>query len=293
MIANCALCQKHNRLLKSHIIPAFVFRWLISSGTPMRSAQNINKRQQDGIKEYMLCNDCEQLFSRYERDFNNRFFEKIINSKESLFSYDQYLINFCASITWRNIKHALKNKLTSHLNELQLSDIVDAEAHLRGFLLKERANPGRFEQHIYRFFPITGTVSPNIPDNINRFLLRHIILDIAAGENFSCSLVKIGPVLIMGVITPPKEKLVSTRLHIKSGVIEPDFKDLPISVWHHLTQKAKDIKNKFSELSENQANLIDENVIRNIEKFRHSQQVEAMMYDVILFGEEAIVRHPK
>lgn len=241
----------------------------------------------------MLCNNCEQILSRHERYFNNRFFQKIVNNHQKSFSYDHNLIKFCASITWRNITYALKNNRTSHLNKQQLVDIIDAEAYLRGFLLDERPNPDRYEQHLFRFFPIVDTNYTNIPDNINRFLLRHIILDIVASETFSCSLAKMGPILIMGVITPPKKKLASMRLHIRSGNIEPDFNDLPENILQYLFSKARIINSKLAELSENQANIIDENVIRNIEKFRHSPQFEAIMYDAMLFGDKAIIRPPK
>jgi len=53
----CRLCQADADLQLSHILPAFVFRWLRESagGNPIRNTSTPNLRVQDGLKRYWLC----------------------------------------------------------------------------------------------------------------------------------------------------------------------------------------------------------------------------------------------
>jgi hypothetical protein len=63
----CRLChQEFVPKEKSHIVSAFVYRWLKnSSGTGfLRFGPKINQRVQDGIKDYFLCESCEWLADR-------------------------------------------------------------------------------------------------------------------------------------------------------------------------------------------------------------------------------------
>lgn len=66
----CKLCQRDRPLRKSHIIPAFLWKPLKQEeGKFYALSSNANKSEfkvQDGPKEPMLCEDCEQQFGRYE-----------------------------------------------------------------------------------------------------------------------------------------------------------------------------------------------------------------------------------
>lgn len=69
MIGDCALCQKTNKLCESHIIPELFYRPLYDPKHRFRAIHSSSptiKYHQKGIKEYLLCHDCEQNLSRYE-----------------------------------------------------------------------------------------------------------------------------------------------------------------------------------------------------------------------------------
>ena len=71
----CKLCEKDADLQLSHIIPKFVFAWLketVPGG--IRSNRVPNRRIQDGEKDYLLCRDCEQIFSVWEKQFCEHIF---------------------------------------------------------------------------------------------------------------------------------------------------------------------------------------------------------------------------
>jgi hypothetical protein len=81
-VGTCALCDQENVSLKeSHIIPKFVYQWIKdTSSTPyLRSSDNVNLREQDGSKEYLLCGKCEGDLSVMETEFAKNVFKKIAN----------------------------------------------------------------------------------------------------------------------------------------------------------------------------------------------------------------------
>ena len=69
--APCALCGEVNKLCKSHIVPKSFIRELRAYDKKMywydlRTKQK-PKSTQDGWKEHLLCNSCEQLFGIWEK----------------------------------------------------------------------------------------------------------------------------------------------------------------------------------------------------------------------------------
>jgi len=81
----CALCDTENTILReSHSIPKFAYDWIKNtSKTPyFRDINDVNKRHQDGPKEYLLCPDCEEDLSVLEKKLSNEVFKKIANYRE-------------------------------------------------------------------------------------------------------------------------------------------------------------------------------------------------------------------
>ena len=67
----CALCRKEADLELSHIVPKMVVRELKKTSVgQLRSTENPNGTVQDTEKHYMLCGECEDLFSEYETIFS-------------------------------------------------------------------------------------------------------------------------------------------------------------------------------------------------------------------------------
>jgi len=74
---SCALCLREKKLCKSHIIPQFFYEPLYENGQPRKffqiSGDPVKKTisRQQGIWEYLLCEDCEAQFSGLE-DYGRR-----------------------------------------------------------------------------------------------------------------------------------------------------------------------------------------------------------------------------
>ena len=69
----CALCQREKMLRESHIASKFLWRRSGITGEKKKFAllspthPDLDEpHRQDGLKEYLLCHDCEQQFGRYE-----------------------------------------------------------------------------------------------------------------------------------------------------------------------------------------------------------------------------------
>ena len=71
----CKLCNKHKKLVNSHIFPEFMFKPLLKEGRyKIISMQNGNviKEAQKGIYEKLLCAECEKkIIGSYEDHVEN------------------------------------------------------------------------------------------------------------------------------------------------------------------------------------------------------------------------------
>lgn len=67
---NCSLCGNERELRKSHIIPEWVYKDLYDENHRFHRLTSTKKKvkpfEQKGLREKLLCDDCEQRFSRYE-----------------------------------------------------------------------------------------------------------------------------------------------------------------------------------------------------------------------------------
>ena len=102
----CALCRDPAVLMESHIIPAFVYRWLKDTSVTgyLRAGTNPRRRVQDGLKSKLLCANCEARFNRWETSFATEIFHPY-NANERLEArYGDWMLKFCTSVSWRALK---------------------------------------------------------------------------------------------------------------------------------------------------------------------------------------------
>jgi hypothetical protein len=112
----CRLCGNQADLRQSHIIPAFVFRWLRdTSGTGhIRTSDEPNLRVQDGLKRPWLCGLCEERLNRSETEFATNIFHPYLTNSGARLRYAAWLMHFCTSLSWRVLRHYLED---NHLKE--------------------------------------------------------------------------------------------------------------------------------------------------------------------------------
>lgn len=84
-LTKCALCGKETQLELSHTVPKMAVRTLKKTAIGnIRSTENPNKTIQDSEKLYILCGDCEDLFSEKETWFANKVFHPYLKRRKLL-----------------------------------------------------------------------------------------------------------------------------------------------------------------------------------------------------------------
>ena len=146
----CALCLQQKPLKISHIFPKFVGKWLKDNGTGfLAAAEDPSRRVQDLLKIKLLCDDCEQKFSKYEGYFASRIFYPYVDAKIQEFDYDENLKPFIISLAWRCLKIVkddyMKANPIHHLN----SFVDKAEKEWREFLNGEGTSIDSYETHLH------------------------------------------------------------------------------------------------------------------------------------------------
>jgi hypothetical protein len=145
----CALCQVPAKLRHSHIIPEFLFQPLYDPlhryHVMSTHAGPLRKMEQKGAREYLLCHDCEQRFSKWEAYAKGAIFGKRLTLKESTplgqrmqgLEYAPYRL-FLLSLLWRM---GVSEKISMFAG----IELHEHEPKLRQMLLSE--DPG--EPHEY------------------------------------------------------------------------------------------------------------------------------------------------
>ena len=115
----CKLCGQDRPLKKSHIIPEFMYSKLYDDKHRFHEihvdSMTKNRLPQKGVRERLLCDECEQHFSKYERYASlvlNGGYELIVKKIDGILhfegvKYDQFKL-FALSILWRASVSTLK-----------------------------------------------------------------------------------------------------------------------------------------------------------------------------------------
>jgi len=292
----CALCLKEERLVASHLIPAFAYRWLKETGATgfLRGATEVNHRVQDGKKYNLLCMQCEAILNNYETNFANIIFYPyvrrelsdagIATGKIGYFIYTDWLLRFVISIHWRIIvthnvstdKHIPK-KLVTCLNNMR--------EPWRKFLLKESDHTGDCESHIIFLRNLAagqGTLPSNINDNINFYLLRAVDGTSILSSNKIGVYSKVGPIAFMTTIRPNKfVNAADTRIRMKGKIKTGQIiKNQLIAKFVFITRPNEAFSK--ANYSEKQLNVIDNAYRANPEKVKKSMTIRAAEADLIL-----------
>ncbi len=288
----CSLCDNQKDLQQSHIIPSFVYKWLKNSSVTgyLRFGETPNKRVQDGEKKYLLCKDCEQLFSSWEKTFANELFVPFHQS-EPIKPYGKWLLKFSTSVSWR-VLTLFKNHLDlNHFPPNLLNSVDKTLITWKEFLLDKRPHPAIYEQHI---LPFPGYVAdnndPDMPTNINRYITRSVDIDAACSKTEAFVYVKICRLLIIGFIEMNhRERWSQMKIHVNHGNLDRKHYKVPATVRNFLYYKARRAQEVQKKMSDKQWERIGEDYKNNADKYANSEMFKATTHDSILFGDAAFI----
>ena len=285
----CRLCGEQADLRLSHIIPAFVFRWLReTSGTGhIRTSDEPNLRVQDGIKRPWLCGPCEERLNRSETEFATKVFHPYLASSGTRIRYSTWLMQFCTSLSWRVLKHYLEDDHLKKWEPETLERARTAESAWRGVLLGTAPHAGACEQHILPLDRIESTTGA-LAANINRYLMRAIHMDICRGSQSIFTYTKIGRFIVLGFVHEPQpNQWKGTKVNANEGWIEPKQYVLPKAFGEYLNEKARDMAEDLDRMSDRQYEKVDQTFRQNVDRYVESDAFKAMNADVEMFGTEA------
>lgn len=288
--SNCGLCEDSADLRQSHIIPSFVFEWLLNTSATgfMRFGEVPNLRVQDGWKPKMLCGKCEQGFSLFEKRFADDCFYPLINGEKSEIHYGTWLLKFATSVSWRVL---LSFKAIGGLNGFPQNILAASEHALatwRAFLLGHEPNPGRHEQHLILLDAIEATSLRNLPANVNRYLLRAVEIYVAYTPDSAVTYAKMGKFVLFGFIENPyPRRWEGTKINANRGQFGGRDIELPSNVGEFIMDRARLAAQKTKKISAKQWARITETYRKDMDRAADSETISAMTHDVLLFGDSA------
>lgn len=152
-LKKCALCGEEKELQLSHIVPKFVGRHLKKTSVGnIRSIEDPNKTVQDLEKHYLLCHDCEELFSASERWVARDVFYPWKKNQKTEFEYNSYLHYFITSLSWRSLYLDILNYVQcGDVDISKLSIMIQSEQIMKDYLLGKRSDIEYIENHIFFF----------------------------------------------------------------------------------------------------------------------------------------------
>ena len=288
-IPNCALCGSDDPLRQSHIIPRFVFAWLLESSATghMRFGRAPNLRVQDGFKQALLCDGCERRFSAWEDETARSIFRPYHQDTSAVLQYAESFAKFCASVCWR----VLCIFRSLGINNFSPEQSVLADKALiawSDFMFGRVPDPAPFELHLLPVDIITDATGAQLPPNSNRYLARAIEIDAVSSDTSAYVYVKMCKFIVLGFVQMSNNaEWQGTSVATEGGTIQPADLSVPGGFSNYLIERACNMAALQSRISPRQRNRIDSAMRSNPERAATSETLAAMSQDVAMFGDLA------
>ena len=294
MLDKCCLCLQTKKLKQSHIIPRFVFLWYKrTSVSALRGSDAPNLRVQDGPKEYLLCDDCENKFSLWETPFSSKIFSPLHAGQSSLkrIHYGPWALKFAVSVSWRVLTYHRRNMTISGLSSIQERAVERALEAWRLFVLDSAPLPARFQQHLLPLDVIERHTLQNASPFLNRYLLRGLHMDVVGWGDSILVFTKMFRIIIFGFIhvkRPGHWK--GTRIDTSGTVGGSVHYYVPQPIIELLNKKAQESMTAHSQLSRRQREKIRNLFKKSGNAIRGSEVARAMSYDIAHSGSAAFLQ---
>lgn len=223
----CSLCKQKRELILSHIIPRFIGKWIKDTSATglLRGVIEPNKRLQDLPKIKLLCVDCEKTLSKYESYFANKVFYPFFQDDIEGIEYDDNLIKFIISLTWRTLLFTYDKQIDE--NPWIKEHLYLAEESWRRFLLGDEILDESYEHH----FIFLDYIKPSddIPNDFYWYTLRGVDATLVCNKNTIFCYVHLPWMIMVSNIFPKKSKgWINTQIHSHGKLTKRAFIDDPL-----------------------------------------------------------------
>lgn len=271
-IEKCALCGEIKPLEMSHVIPKMAVRRLKRTSIgAIRNTANINAIIQDSEKQYLLCGDCEDLFSECETYFANTVFNPYLNRIKTEFIYDERLFYFLTSVSWRCLYLDLIDFVENNLlNNNALEKLIESEHIMREYLLHKRDNIEFIENHIFFFDDIREIVSEKFDYSLQPHTTFHCGItgySVCTDTRTYYTIINmLGVIIITFYNMGEGEEWENTKIINGNGVIKAENQHIRSVVGSELLKIMERVKKAGDELSDLQKEKIKSKLLSSKDK---------------------------
>lgn len=281
----CHLCERLARLQDSHIIPAFVYRWMrrTSSTGYLRGSEVINRRVQDGIKVKWLCTNCEQQIGTYEKQFADSLFYPVVDFQCPDLYYGPWLFDFCVSLSWRALCYLHTKDSFVDFSETERSLLEEALSSWKLHLLKQDLKVSAFPQHLLIASEISSTDSEIYPPrDVNTGLRRTSYFTVDKDSDHIVVFTHFPCFFLMGVISDKNPSAwVGTEINKDGGVLTKE-QSPPAIFYENFEREIEFGRRNSASMSAKQKRLIDNSIKTNPERVARSDTLRAEQMDFTL-----------
>lgn len=260
-MGQCALCRQNKELQLSHIVPHFVGRKLIKTApSNIRITNEPNKVAQDIEKHFLLCHDCEELFSVKERWFSNTIFNPRQDNGETVFDYDENLTYFIISLSWRSLYLDLEEYACDpDFNKDILMILFRAEQTMRDYLLGKRQDIDTIENHIFFFDWIQSIQNLDASQHPSVAMHRSISSYTAYNGKTAFTVSNLMGILVVTFYSmDANESWVNTKIEVGNGTIEAKNQEMVSVVGQEIQHWMSQAEKAQQNLSETQRKKIQD-----------------------------------
>jgi hypothetical protein len=274
----CKLCSQKRKLRESHLIPKFVSKWMKQTGsTYHRNIIDPNIRMQDGIKQNLLCQECETLFSGFETYFSKNVFYPYLKNTKTIIKYDQNLFKFLVSLLWRILQSDLF--VWDDKSDKFYPLLLKVELDWRSFLIGEKEHP---KYDCVHMFMADISINDNQPVlNFNTYMNRAMDGTVVTSEEECLVYAKFSRFLIFAGITPINTDLwINTSIDAAGGVILVPQELNAGNIGEFLIDRARMTNEAMvTGLSDNQKEVIKKSAEKEYAKIKDSDLFNVMNAD--------------
>lgn len=268
----CALCRQKKELQLSHIIPNFVGRKMKkTSPVNIRSTNEPNRIAQDIEKHYLLCHDCEELFSEKERWFANNIFNPWIDQKQVQYNYDENLTYFIISLSWRSLYLDLEEfTCDSSFNKDILMIMIRAESVMRDYLLGKRKDISDIQNHIFFNDRVKSVYNADSSDNLSVTLHRSLSSYSAYNGKTSFTISNLMGIMIITFYSmDSEEEWTNTQIVNGSSTVYAQNQRVKSVVGQEIQHWMSVVDDAQKEISNNQKTKISEKIKKLGDDFKN------------------------
>ena len=290
--AKCILCRSAPPIKKSHVIPKFVFKWMVATGgsSYLRYAGSPNKRVQDGLKLPLLCQRCESDIGIAENNFSQHIFKPSVQEQKMPKKLGAIHYKFVCSLHFRVIAYLLKYSADPDFYSAEEKRLIlSTFIRMRRYLKNEAYSISPCKLYLLPLGVGQLNSFAGLPTNWNRFIRRHAELDIFGSENGNIlgSYAKFGPWISVCLIKNDGQPWIGGELVPRSRKVYDRNSVLPPYLLGYLIDRAKKSQKALEQLSNTQHDIIDEQLKNADFVVAGRQMFDALHADYEAFGLDA------